>query len=104
MSDNPDDDDVVDGLKGHFGTFQSPTKKFLDGNLTCGFLYRAFYAEIKPQTKFQLSVPHRTWFKLNPKMVLPLIGYSANRCAAAKSRIWEGWGGDRSRGRIICTV
>ena len=48
VSDNPDDDDVVDGLKGHFGTFQSPTKLFLDGISTCGFLHRTVYAEIKP--------------------------------------------------------
>ena len=85
VGDDPDDDD--DGLKGHFGTFQSPTKKILEGISTSGFLYRAVYAEIKPQTKFQLAVPHRTWFKLTPKMALPFIGYSATRCAAAKSRM-----------------
>ena len=85
--DDPDASDDADGLKGHFGTFQSPTKKILEGISTSGFLYRAVYAEIKPQTKFQLAVPHRTWFKLTPKMALPFIGYSATRCAAAKSRI-----------------
>ena len=36
VGDDPDDDDA-DGLKGHFGTFQSPTKLFLDGISTCGF-------------------------------------------------------------------
>ena len=48
VGDDPDDDadDASDGLKGHFGTFQSPTKNFLEGILKSGFLYRAVYAEI----------------------------------------------------------